>query len=136
MFFIARTVAPMLMGSCGLLRTTTTCESSDTGDGGNGRRGASTLAAARRGQSSGGAGRRARAHLSRVPASPAPAPPTLTALFDATFRTRADALALEYDAADGTRRLLTFADVEARALRMAAVLRARGLTAEIGRAHV
>lgn len=64
-----------------------------------------------------------------MPASPAPAPPTLTALFDATFRTRADALALEYDAADGTRRLLTFADVEARALRMAAVLRARGLTA-------
>ena len=29
----------MLMGSCGLLRTTTTCESSDTGGGGDGRAG-------------------------------------------------------------------------------------------------
>lgn len=56
-------------------------------------------------------------------------PPTLTALFGATFRTRAEALALEHDAPDGTRRLLTFADVEARALRMAATLRARGLRA-------
>ena len=56
-------------------------------------------------------------------------PPTLTALLDATFRTRTDAMALEFDATDGTRRLLSFADVEARALRMAAALRARGVNA-------
>ena len=53
---------------------------------------------------------------------------TLSALLRHTFAARADALALECDAPGGTRLLLTFADVEARAARMAAALAARGLT--------
>ena len=51
----------------------------------------------------------------------------LTELFDGSLRGRADKVGLEYSDADGTRRTLTFGDVEARANRMARELAARGL---------
>src|SRR6185437_13822685 len=51
----------------------------------------------------------------------------LTQLFDLSLRGRADRVALEYADDSGVVRTLTFADVEARAARMAAELAARGL---------
>jgi malonyl-CoA/methylmalonyl-CoA synthetase len=52
----------------------------------------------------------------------------LTQLFDLSFRGRADRVGLEYADADGAIRALTFAEVDARANRMAAELASRSLT--------
>jgi malonyl-CoA/methylmalonyl-CoA synthetase len=52
---------------------------------------------------------------------------TLTELFDASLRGRADRVGLEYADARGTPRTLTFGEIEARANRMAHELTARGL---------
>jgi len=51
----------------------------------------------------------------------------LTTLFDLSFRGRADRVGLEYTDSSGALRTLTFAEIDARANRMAAELSARGL---------
>ncbi len=51
----------------------------------------------------------------------------LTQLFDLSFRGRADRAALEYTAADGSLGTVTFAELDARASRMAQELAGRGL---------
>ena len=52
----------------------------------------------------------------------------LTQLFDLSLRGRAERIAVEYPDSAGMLRVLTFADVDARANRMAHELAARGLT--------
>ncbi len=52
---------------------------------------------------------------------------TLPEMFDASLVGRAARPALEYERTDGSRATLTFGEVDARAARMASVLRARGV---------